>query len=326
MSIHIIRADLSNLPFPVDFIVNTANPEPQVGNGLDKSIFEKAGSEMLEERLKIGPIAPGDIAITDAFGLNAKKVIHAVSIAWTDGFHDEYSCVQKCYHKVLASAVDYMQNHSMLSVSVAMPLLGTGIYQIPMEIAVSAAISESIQFALLHNMEIYIVLFSESSVSAMKKVFPVEEYITYKETREILEYEYTRDETYEGPDNIHEMIVQSDYFQIKMKPKSFLDLLRYYMNIKNMEAPQIYGSINLSRQSFSDIYGGKKMPKKDTVIRIAVQLNLSFDELIEFLEKAGYSLSDDKSEDRFVKEFFSLSERDIDLYNDLRIERGFGEI
>ena len=153
-----------------------------------------------------------------------------------------------------------------------------------------------------------------------------EEYITYKETREILEYEYTRDETYEGPDNIHEMIVQSDYFQIKMKPKSFLDLLRYYMNIKNMEAPQIYGSINLSRQSFSDIYGGKKMPKKDTMIRIAVQLNLSFDELMEFLEKAGYSLSDDKPKDRFVKEFFSLSERDIDLYNDLRIERGFGEI
>ena len=42
MSIHIIRADLSQLPFYVDFIVNTANPEPKVGNGLDKYIYEKA--------------------------------------------------------------------------------------------------------------------------------------------------------------------------------------------------------------------------------------------------------------------------------------------
>ena len=53
MPIHIIRADLTDLPFSVDFIVNTANPEPIVGNGLDKAIFGKAGNEMLEERKKI---------------------------------------------------------------------------------------------------------------------------------------------------------------------------------------------------------------------------------------------------------------------------------
>ena len=53
MSIHIIRADLSQLPFYVDFIVNTANPEPKVGNGLDKYIYEKAGPKMLEVRKQI---------------------------------------------------------------------------------------------------------------------------------------------------------------------------------------------------------------------------------------------------------------------------------
>ena len=58
MSIHIIRADLSQLPFYVDFIVNTANPEPKVGNGLDKYIYEKAGPKMLAVRKQIGMIAP----------------------------------------------------------------------------------------------------------------------------------------------------------------------------------------------------------------------------------------------------------------------------
>ena len=179
MSIHAIRADLSNLPFYVDFIVNTANPRPKVGNGLDKAIFMKAGPQMLEERKQIGDIAPGDIAITNAYGLKAKQVIHAVSVAWTDGFHDETLYLQKCYRKALAAAVDYMQNHVLLSVSIAMPLIGTGIYQIPFEISLAAAMSESMQCVLQHNVEIFLVAFSEASVSAMRKVLPVEEHLTY---------------------------------------------------------------------------------------------------------------------------------------------------
>lgn len=181
MSIHIIRADLSQLPFYVDFIVNTANPEPKVGNGLDKYIHEKAGPEMLEMRKQIGQISPGDIAITNAFNLNAKKVIHAVSVAWTDGFHDEPSIVQKCYHKSLAAAADYMHNHQQLSVSIAMPIIGTGIYKVPLDVSLSIAISESTRFALQYNMEIFIVILSESVVTTVKKAFPVEECVTYQE-------------------------------------------------------------------------------------------------------------------------------------------------
>ena len=79
MSIHVIHADLSNLPFYVDFILNTANPEPRDGNGLDRAIYQKAGPEMREDRKKIGNIAPGDIAITKGYGLNTQGVIHAVS-------------------------------------------------------------------------------------------------------------------------------------------------------------------------------------------------------------------------------------------------------
>jgi len=326
MSIHIIRANLADLPFYVDFIVNTANPEPKIGNGLDKAIFNKAGLAMWEERKKIGTITSGDIAITDAFGLNAKKVIHVVSVAWTDGFHDEYACVQKCYHKSLAAAVDYMQNHNLLSVSIAMPLLGTGIYQIPIEVSLTMAISEGMQFALNNNMEIYITVFDEATVSAVRKVFAVEEYLTYEESRKILEYEYTRHQSYEPPERIHESILQSDYFHVNMQPKSFVDLLRYYMNNRNLDAPQIYKFINLSRQSFSDIFSGKKTPKKETVILIAIQLKLSFAEMEEFLEKAGYALSDDKQEDRLIKEFFSTEGYDVIRYNDMRVANGLGEI
>ena len=89
---------------------------------------------------------------------------------------------------------------------------------------------------------------------------------------------------------------------------------------------QIYKFINLSRQSFSDIFSGKKTPKKETVILIAIQLKLSFAEMEEFLEKAGYALSDDKQEDRLIKEFFSTEGYDVIQYNDMRVANGLGEI
>lgn len=322
MPIHIIRADLSNLPFPVDFIVNTANPEPTVGKGLDKSINEKAGGLMRSEREKIGRIYPGDIAITDAYGLKAKKVIHAVSVAWTDGFHDEPACIQKCYQKSLAAAADYMTNHGLNSVSIAFPLIGTGIYQIPIEISILAAISESIKFSLRYNMEIYLVLFDHNSVNAMRKIFPVEEFVTNKESHDILNQEYTRYQRYESPKDIHASIKQTQDYRHNMQPKNFSDMLNYYLEQKEMTAPDIYTWIAISRQSFSEIMSGRKKPKKDTVIQIAIRLQLTLPQLEEFLSKAGHSLSDANEEDRLVKELFTSQCYDLYKYNELRISLG----
>lgn len=322
MPIHIIRADLSNLPFPVDFIVNTANPEPKVGKGLDQSIYEKAGEQMRSERKKIGRICPGDIAITDAYGLNARKVIHAVSVAWTDGFHDEPACIQKCYQKSLAAAADYMTNHGLSSVSIAFPLIGTGIYQIPIEVSILAAISESIKFSLRYNMEIYFVLFDHNSVNAMRKIFPVEEFVSNKESHDILDQEYTRYQRYESPKDIHASIKQTQDYRHNMQPKNFSGMLNYYLDQKEMTAPDIYSWIAISRQSFSEIMSGKKTPKKDTVIQIAIRLQLTLPQLEEFLSKAGHSLSDANEEDRLVKELFVSQCYDLYKYNELRISLG----
>lgn len=322
MPIHIIRADLSNLPFPVDFIVNTANPEPTVGKGLDKSINEKAGGLMRSEREKIGRIYPGDIAITDAYGLKAKKVIHAVSVAWTDGFHDEPACIQKCYQKSLAAAADYMTNHGLSSVSIAFPLIGTGIYQIPLEVSILAAISESIKFSLRYNMEIYLVLFDHNSVNATRKIFPVEEFVTNKESHDILNQEYTGYQRYESPKDIHASIKQTQDYRHNMQPKNFSEMLNYYLDQKEMTAPDIYTWIAISRQSFSEIMSGRKKPKKDTVIQIAIRLQLTLPQMEEFLSKAGHSLSDANEEDRLIKELFTSQCYDLYKYNELRISLG----
>ena len=60
MPFTIIRQDITRVQ--ADAIVNTANPDPQYGEGTDYAIYQAAGDEqLLEERRKIGQITSGKI-------------------------------------------------------------------------------------------------------------------------------------------------------------------------------------------------------------------------------------------------------------------------
>ena len=83
MPFEIVRNDITNMQ--VDAIVNTANPKPIVGLGTDSSIHAAAGPELLAARQRIGSLAPGMAAITPAFRLQAKYVIHTVGPVWDGG-------------------------------------------------------------------------------------------------------------------------------------------------------------------------------------------------------------------------------------------------
>ena len=76
MPFKIVRNDITNMR--VDAIVNTANPRPVIGSGTDSMIHAKAGPGLLEARKAIGDIRVGHAAVTEAFNLNAKFVIHRV--------------------------------------------------------------------------------------------------------------------------------------------------------------------------------------------------------------------------------------------------------
>ena len=96
MPLEIVRNDITRVK--ADAIVNTANPDPVVGAGVDEAVYREAGwDELLSERRKIGRMEPGDAAYTDAFGLDAKYIIHTVGPAWIDGESGEAETVAKCY-------------------------------------------------------------------------------------------------------------------------------------------------------------------------------------------------------------------------------------
>ena len=124
MPFKIVRNDITKVK--ADVIVNTANPNPICASGTDLAIYEAAGKEkLLAERANIGKIARGDIAVTGAYNLKAKYIIHTVGPVWTDGLHHEFEILEDCYRKSLQKALE------LKCESIAFPLISTGVYGFP---------------------------------------------------------------------------------------------------------------------------------------------------------------------------------------------------
>lgn len=155
MPFQIVRDDITHIH--ADAIVNTANPKPIVGSGVDAGIHRKAGPQLLEARQKIGPIAIGDAAVTPAFGLDAQYVIHTVGPAWHGGHSGEERTLRSCYARSLQLA------KQLRCASIAFPLISTGNYGFPKDLALQVAMDTIRGFLRKNEMLITLVVFDRDS-------------------------------------------------------------------------------------------------------------------------------------------------------------------
>ncbi len=184
MAFQIIRNDITKVS--ADAIVNTANPRPIYAGGTDSAIYQAAGAdELLEERRRIGDIEVGQAAVTPAFALSAKYIIHTVGPAWVDGEHGEREAVRSCYEKSLSLAKE------LGCESIAFPLIATGVYGFPKADALQIAVSVFSEFLADTEMEIILVVFDEASFVLSGKIFSgVNAYIDDNYTADHLDAEY----------------------------------------------------------------------------------------------------------------------------------------
>ena len=164
MPLSIIRNDITRVS--ADAIVNTANPHVAVGEGTDLAIYEAAGmGVLLEERAKIGDLEPGQAAVTPAFALDAKYIIHTVGPAWRGGDHGEKETVSQCYRNCLREAV------RLECESIAFPLISTGTYGFPKDAALDIAVREFTDFLDDHEMDISLVVYDKESFALSSELF-----------------------------------------------------------------------------------------------------------------------------------------------------------
>ncbi len=183
MPFEIVRGDITE--FQADAIVNTANPMPVVGYGVDAGIHAKAGPKLLKARQKIGNIAVGSAAITRGYDLQARYVIHAVSPPWNGGDAGEEAALRHTYE----SALELAARHRCKSV--AFPLLATGHYGFPKPLALQIAVNTFSAFLMEHEMQITLVVFDRTSFQlSANLVKDVESYIDENYVRSKLNQEF----------------------------------------------------------------------------------------------------------------------------------------
>ena len=164
MPFSIIRNDITKVK--ADAIVNTANLEPAVGEGVDSAIYRAAGwDELLAERRKIGRIEPGEARATKAYSLPAKYIIHTVGPVWQGGSSGEQKTLARCYRNSLAAAEDLSCR------SVAFPLISTGTFGFPKDLALSTAISEISSFLTGHDIDVTLVVYNKEAFVLSGQIF-----------------------------------------------------------------------------------------------------------------------------------------------------------
>ena len=185
MPFRIVRDNIINVK--ADAIVNTANPRPVVGTGVDTAIYEAAGRDLLlAERRKIGKIRRGDAAATPAFALPAKCIIHTVGTHWRGGLFGERKILASCYRRSLSVAKEQGCG------SIALPLLAAGVYGFPKDVALTIALDEIRAFLMDNDMDVTLVVFDRDAYALSSKLlFDVQAFIDDQQVAEANRTEYT---------------------------------------------------------------------------------------------------------------------------------------
>ncbi len=323
MPFTIVRQDITKME--VDTIVNAANTRLAMGGGVCGAIFKTAGAAELQAACdKVAPIATGGAAITPAFSLPCKYVIHAAGPVYNRHSSEESEkLLRSAYTESLKLAV---KNNCK---SVAFPLISSGIYGYPKKEALAVA-TDAIQSFLKENeIDVYLAVFDgDSFVVSEQLLGEIESYIDehyieelHFRPRFLIQSEFSELSTREIEDlNLPEPHTASMSMPLYSLDKAIGNLdepfgttLLRLIDAKGKTDVEVYKRANIDRKLFSKIRTGKGyVPSKRTALALAVALELNIDEATDLLKRAGFTLSHSQKFDVII-EYFIMNKR-YDVY------------
>lgn len=326
MPFEIVRNDIAQMR--VDAIVNTANPRPVVGLGTDSRIHEKAGPQLLRARQRIGSIDMGCAAITPAFNLNAKYVIHTVGPVWDGGSYGEENLLRNCYDHSLKLALEHGCQ------SIAFPLISTGNYGFPKDKALQIAISAFSAFLLENEMTIFLVVYDRMSFKLSEKLFQsVSSYIdeNYVDANQRAAYSTVAEKNRkirrrdmdicESRSVLKEMCPSAPMAApqmaslkalLRQADAGFTETLLKRIDKTGKKDSEIYKKANLSKQHFSKIRNNPDYrPTKATALALAIALELNLAETKDLIGRAGYTLSNSSKFDLIIRYYIEQGNYNI---------------
>lgn len=295
------------LDLDVDVIVNAANTDLEMGGGVCGSIFRGAGVGAMTEACRpLAPIQTGDAVMTPGFALKANAVIHTAGPRYIDGRHGERSLLEACYRNSIRLADDHGFE------SIAFPLISSGIYGYPKKEAFDVA-RQAILDAL-ETIDMTVILTLLGSLEGLVDDALLREVSVYLNAH-VASKKAPRDEYANRADvdamrmRRSNMAVASDAVDyeaahsaavLPQRPTdmTFSEKVLDWIDRKGMDDVEVYKRANIDRKLFSKIRSNKDyQPARNTVISLALALELSLNETDDLLKSAGYALSDSKYAD-----------------------------
>ena len=332
MAFKILRNDITKVR--ADAIVNTANPMPVVGRGTDTAVYEAAGWEkLLAARKEIGVIERGQSAWTPAFNLKkhgVKYIIHTIGVFYQDGNHGEKEILRSCYQTALKTAAE------LNCKSVAIPLLASGFYRFPKELALQIAVEEISRFLLEHEVDVLLVVYDKESYKISEKLFDdVEDFLfdnldgyEGEDDRDLdffpstaitgappeklfAERELNNSLKAAGAVTLEPVLyaekeitpIDVDAFIRSSEDKlNFQNTLMQLIADRKLDNVTVYKKACIDKKFFSKIISNKDyVPKKHTVMALGLALELPLEEYESFLASAGYAFMPSSKFDLIVK-------------------------
>lgn len=337
MPYKIVRNDITKME--VDAIVNTANPKPAYGDGIDSAVYKAAGEEaLMSARRAIGDIAVGCCAVTDGFKLPARHIIHTVSAPWNDGADGAEDILHACYKASFACAEELKVK------SLAIPVLASGSYGCPKGIALRIAISEIELFLKDHDMDIFLVVFDNESYSLSGTLYgEIESYISehyvealssdeynsaprmssdraagklgslpsrlgfnrsFRKSERVMEASCADADSEGTAPMLQKASARSLDDVIANLDKTFMELVFTYADAKGITDVELQNRSYIDKRAFSKLRcGTTKNPSKSTALALAVGLELNLDEAKDLLARAGFAFSPCSKQDLIVQFF-----------------------
>lgn len=311
MPLQIVRNDLTSMT--VDAIVNPTNPSFSAKGGTDRAVHQAAGADLDIACSKLDSCPPGEVRLTRGYDLPARYIIHTVGPIWKGGNHHEQEILISCYRQALALA----RKHHFRSI--AFPLISSGVYGYPKDLALKTAVDTIGEFLLHHEMQVYLVVFDRNAYRISSKLFS--DIAAYIDDHYVQEHEDESDRPAQRQRRlesvsmamalppVQEGVKQEDWnFQpepesgaflkksledvLAHMDESFSDMLLRKIDERGMSDAECYKKANIDRKLFSKIRSNPSYhPSKATVLAFALALELPLEEMTLMLQRAGFALS-----------------------------------
>jgi O-acetyl-ADP-ribose deacetylase (regulator of RNase III) len=162
MEFRVVQGDIAAQS--ADALVNAAGTSLQMGSGVAGALRRAAGDELNEAAVAEGPVDLGEVAVTDAFDLDAEFVIHAAAMPHYRDGQATARRIRNATRNTLATA------ESLGVESIALPALGCGVAGFEFEEGVGIIVEVVDGWDATSLDDVRLIAYADDEFEAMQRV------------------------------------------------------------------------------------------------------------------------------------------------------------